>query len=185
MKNMMMMALATTALGLAGCGSKTTTTDQTVAVNASENDSAMAPAAMAPGQVFANAAASSDAYEIATSELAKTSASAAKVKSYATAMITAHNASTAKLKTVAAGLTPAIVPDPALTPEQQGKLDGLKGKTGKDFDTAYAAAQIEAHQMTLDKLKDYAATGDVPALKTFASGLAPTVAAHLNMAKGL
>jgi putative membrane protein len=58
-------------------------------------------------------------------------------------------------------------------------------KTGADFDTAYAADQVAAHQATLDALKSYSTSGDVPALKTFATGLIPTVTAHLNMAKGL
>nr|WP_237243577.1 DUF4142 domain-containing protein [Sphingomonas sp. LK11] len=37
----------------------------------------------------------------------------------------------------------------------------------------------------MDALRGYATTGDVPALKSFASELVPTVTAHLNMAKGL
>jgi putative membrane protein len=68
---------------------------------------------------------------------------------------------------------------------QQQKLDELKTKSGAEFDTAYAAAQVEAHQMTLDALKAYSASGDVPSLKSFATELVPVVTAHLNMAKGL
>jgi putative membrane protein len=100
-------------------------------------------------------------------------------------MIDAHTASTAKLKTTTASLSPAITPDPTLTADQQTQLDALKKLTGADFDKAYIDAQTAGHQQTLDKLKDYSANGDVPALKTFATGLVPTVAAHLNMAKGL
>ncbi|MEP7007177.1 MAG: DUF4142 domain-containing protein, partial [Sphingomonas bacterium] len=44
---------------------------------------------------------------------------------------------------------------------------------------------VAAHQATLDALKSYSTGGDVPALKTFATGLIPTVTAHLNMAKSL
>ncbi|MEW2849287.1 DUF4142 domain-containing protein [Stenotrophomonas maltophilia] len=47
------------------------------------------------------------------------------------------------------------------------------------------AEQTAAHQQTLDTLKAYAASGDMPALKDFATGLIPTVTAHLNMAKSL
>ena len=70
-------------------------------------------------------------------------------------------------------------------PDQQQKLDSLKGLKGADFDTAYASAQVEAHQKTLGILNDYAASGDNAQLKTLASGLVPAVTAHLNMAKGL
>lgn len=186
MKTLTMMTLATSALALAACGPKAAPADQNMTAGAGEttNDTATAPA-LAPGQVFANAAAASDAFEIATSVLAQAAASDAKVKTYAASMIKAHTGSTAKLKTTVASVSPPLTPDPALTPEQQTAIDGLKGKTGTAFDTAYAAAQVEAHTMTLAKLKDYAATGDVPALKSFAAGMVPTVTAHLNMAKGL
>ena len=57
--------------------------------------------------------------------------------------------------------------------------------SGAEFDAAYAKAQVEAHQMTLDALKAYAADGAVPTLKSFATELVPVVTAHLNMAKAL
>ena len=75
--------------------------------------------------------------------------------------------------------------DDTLNPTQQQKLDSLKGLNGAAFDSAYASAQVEAHQMALDMLKNYAASGDNAQLKTFANGMIPTVTAHLNMAKGL
>ena len=100
-------------------------------------------------------------------------------------MIAAHTASTAKLKATVGGMNPPITPDDTLTPDQQQKLDSLKGLNGTAFDSAYASAQVEAHQKTLDTLKNYAASGDNAALKSFATGLIPTVTAHLNLAKGL
>lgn len=100
-------------------------------------------------------------------------------------MIDAHTESTVKLKAAAGSASPAIVPNAALTSEQQATLDSLKAKSGADFDAAYIAAQVDGHQKTLDALKAYSATGDVPALKTFATTLVPIVTAHLNMAKGL
>ena len=177
-------------LALAGCGSKTETTsvDNTTVVS-SETDTTNlaipAPVPLSPGQTFANAAASSDALEIATSKLAQTASTSAAIKAFAGKMIEAHTGSTEKLKTAGAGASPAITPDPTLTAEQQSTLDTLKTKTGADFDAAYKAAQVDGHQKTLDALKAYSASGDVPQLKTFATGLVPTVTAHLNMAKGL
>jgi len=192
--------LSATALALAGCGHKeetttttnsvtadtssTTVADSGVADNSVVSDNGAVPAASG-GQAFANTAAASDAFEIAESQLAATSAHSAAVKSFAKKMIEAHTGSTAKLKTIASGLSPAITPDPTLTPDQQQKVDALKTKTGADFDTAYAADQVAAHQATLDALQSYSTGGDIPALKTFATGLIPTVTAHLNMAKGL
>jgi len=188
--------LSATALALAGCGHKeetTTTTNSvteqsgstTVADTNIPDNSVVAAPVLGAGQAFANAAAASDAFEIAESELAAASAHSAAIKSFAKKMVEAHTGSTAKLKTVAAGLSPAVTPDPTLTPDQQAKVDALKTKTGADFDTAYAADQVAAHQATLDAVRSYSTSGDVPELKTFATGLVPTVTAHLNMAKGL
>jgi putative membrane protein len=182
--------LAGSALALAGCGGSKTETSTTTNSVITEGDSltvdsnVTAPV-LSPGQAFANAAASSDAFEIAESQLAQTTSKSAAIKAFAQKMIDAHTGSTTKLKAAAASATPAITPDATLTAEQQQKLDALKAKTGTDFDTGYAADQVAAHQATLDALKTYSATGDVPELKTFATGLVPTVTAHLNMAKGL
>jgi putative membrane protein len=185
--------LSAAALAVAACGQKSGDTASNGAAggeasNMGAGDDAMlngtAPAASG-AQAFANTAASSDAFEIATSQLAQGSAKSAAVKAFARKMIEGHTASTAKLKTAAAAATPAVTPDPALTADQQQRLDALRGKTGADFDTAYAAEQVAAHEMTLSALKAYAANGEAASLKTFASGMVPTVAAHLNMAKGL
>jgi len=184
---------ATAAIALSSCGPKAPATTNTTTIDSSVSSTTLtnnadtmtaAPLASA-AQTFVNTAAASDTFEIATSKLALDNSTSASVKKFARQMITAHEGSTAKLKTVTAGLSPALTPDATLTADQQTKLDDLKGKKGADFDAAYAAAQQGGHQATLDALKAYAATGDVPALKDFATGLVPTVTAHLNMANAL
>ncbi|RDE06920.1 DUF4142 domain-containing protein [Sphingomonas aracearum] len=192
MKNLLILATAASALALGACGrseAPNTTAANTSAANEMETGNATAMGAetpaVTPGQAFANSAAASDAFEIESSKMALASSSSAAVKSFAQKMIDAHTDSTAKLKSTTASLSPAITPVPALNAEQQKLIDGLKGKTGADFDRAYLAAQATGHAETLELLKAYAASGDVPALKTFASGLVPIVTAHLNMAKGI
>lgn len=148
------------------------------------NDSAAAPAAT-NAQSFVNAAASSDRFELESSRLAATKAESSAVKTFAEQMISAHTQSTAKLKSVLAGVTPAIAPDDTPTAEQQSAMTSLQAAKGSDFDSAYASAQVDAHQKTLDTLKAYAAKGDNPKLQAFAKELIPTVTQHLNMAKGL
>jgi len=200
MKRSALILMSATACILAGCNhstdtTATTDTNTTVANvtddtsgNASDatatpdNSTAPAPAG---GQAFANNAAASDAFEIASSKLAATNGSAADVKKFAAQMIAAHTESTAKLKGIVAGLSPAITPDPALNSDQQAKLDELKAKKGADFDKTYVADQIAAHEQALTMLQDYSAGGDVPQLKEFATGLVPKVTGHLNMAKAL
>lgn len=175
------------ALALAGCGKKSEPDAQatSAAEIASSAGEAPAPPPESAGQTFANTAAASDAFEIETSKLAADKAASPKIKTFAANMIKHHTESTAKLKSVAGGLTPAILPAAQLSPTQQQTLDDLKTKAGADFDKAYAAAQVNAHQQTLDVLKAYAASGDVPALKGFATEMVPVVTAHLNMAKAL
>ncbi len=188
MKFTAMTTLSAAALALAGCGGERATTADTgtnVATADAGNDIAAPIAEATGGQAFANAAAASDAFEIATSRLALTNATSSGIKTFAQNMIDAHTSSTAKLKTAASSATPAITPDPTLTAEQQGKLDALKALSGKAFDEAYAAGQTEGHQKTLDTLRAYSTGGDVPELKAFATTLVPIVAAHLNMAKSL
>lgn len=181
------LALAATAtIALSSCGPKAATTNTTTIDSNVSSDTTTAVVPMAsPAQTFVNTAAASDAFEIATSKLALATSTSASVKKFANQMITAHEGSTAKLTTVTAGLSPALTPDATLTADQQTKLDAMKTSKGADFDTAYIAAQQGGHQATLDALKSYAATGDVPALKDFATGLVPTVTAHLNMANAL
>lgn len=186
MKHSIVIAASIIALSLAGCSKKAETPAADASPAATDAMAAPStPAAASPGQAFANAAAASDAFEIESSKLAATKAESAKIKRFAEEMIKAHTDSTAKLKTAAAAASPAITPAADLTPMQQQALSELSSKTGADFDRAYAKAQTDGHQMTLDTLKAYSANGDVPSLKAFATELVPIVTAHLNMAKGL
>jgi putative membrane protein len=156
--------------------------------NATSNALDAAGNALAPtptGQDFADKAAKSDAFEIAAAKLARTNAESADVKKFAATMIDAHTGSTAKIKAAAAKASPAIKPDPTLTSDQQSKLDDLGKLKGADFDKAYIDGQISAHEDALSLMKDYAANGDTPSLKTAAGEIAPVVQKHLDMAKAL
>lgn len=183
-------------LAVAACGQKTTTNSDMNASDMNMSDSTMMgdngmavndAAAVSPttAQGIANAAAASDKFEIESSKLAADAGASSATKAFATKMIDAHTGSTAKLKALAGSMTPAMTPDDTLSAEQQSTLDSLKPLKGADFDAAYKTAQVDAHSKTLDALKTYAASGDNAKLKDFASGLVPTVTAHLNMAKGL
>ena len=186
MKHSLLFVASLAALSVAGCKKEDAAApDAAVTTAASEQGAATTAAVTNPDQEFANAAAASDAFEIQSSQLAAEKASSAKVKKFAAQMIKAHTDSTAKLKSAAAAATPPITPEPQLTATQQQTLDTLATKSGAEFDKAYIQAQADAHQMTLEKLRAYSASGAVPSLKTFATELVPIVTGHLNMAKGL
>lgn len=184
MKHAIVLSVSALALSLSACGKKAEPVGE---ASPDAETSIAADAALAPSaaQVFANTAAASDMFEVETSKLAQEKGTVAKVKTFAGNMVKAHTESTAKLKTAASAAAPPLVPDAVLSSAQQQTLDALKTKTGADFDTAYAKAQVDAHQATLDALKVYSATGDVPTLKAFATEMVPVVTGHLNMAKGL
>jgi putative membrane protein len=186
MKHSLLFVASLAAVSVAGCKKEDAASpDAAIATTSSQEAAAPSAAVISPDQQFANEAAASDAFEIQSSQLAAEKASSSKVKKFAEQMIKAHTDSTAKLKSAAAAATPAITPLPQLTADQQQTLGSLQTKSGAEFDAAYIQAQASAHQMTLDRLRAYSASGAVPSLKSFATELVPVVTAHLNMAKGL
>lgn len=140
----------------------------------------MADAAASPAQQFANTAAASDYYEVEAGKLAQTKATAQGLKDFGGMMVEQHNASTQKLQAAAARATPAIVPVPTLNAQQETDLAALRAAEGEAFDAAYKAQQLAAHQVTLAAMTDYAANGEVPELKTFASEAQKVVQTHLD-----
>jgi putative membrane protein len=182
------------AAALAACGSRTgatvtNTTDTTVTTT---NDVAAAPAgdggmmaATPSAQQFADLAAKSDAFEIAAAKLAQANGASAAVKAFAAKMIAAHTDSTAKIKKAAAAATPAITPNPSLTSDYDTRLADLGKLKGADFDKAYVAGQIDAHNQALSLLQLYGDKGDSPPLKAAANEIIPVVKDHLVMVRGL
>lgn len=185
-------------LALAACGPKTENAVDSAANsagnalsdagNATSNAIGQAGKAITPtptGQEFADAAAKSDAFEIAAAKLAASNASSPAVKGFAKMMISAHTESTAKIKKAATAANPAITPAATLTKDQTEDLAELKALTGAKFDEEYIDGQVDAHEDVLALMQKYAADGTVPSLKTAASEIAPNVQRHLDSARAL
>jgi putative membrane protein len=183
------------ALALAACGGNETTTTTNTTDNISAMDvpadanmadnMAMADAALSPAQKFANDVGASDYYEIEAGKLAQEKAQAKGLKDFGKLMVEHHTASTDKLKAAGAKASPAITPNPALTAEQEANLAALRAADGAAFDAAYKTQQVAAHEKALAAVKAYAATGDVPELKKFASDAEKIVEAHLKKIRSL
>lgn len=138
---------------------------------------------LAPG--FLAQAASGDQFEIQSSQLALTASQNAAVRNFANVMISDHTRLSQAMgaAVAAARLRP---PAPTLLPAQQAMLDQLRAAgTGYSFDQAYQQAQIQAHQGALTLFQNYAARGDVPAIRTAAGQAVPTIQSHLAMAQAL
>lgn len=138
---------------------------------------------LAPG--FLAQAGSANEWEIELSQLALQMSTNPGVQNFANMIIADHTAMGQQVAAAAtsAGLTPL---PPALLPQQQAMLDQLRASgSGMSFDMAYQQAQIGAHQQAIQLMQNYAASGDVPALRTVASGAIPVMQKHLSMAQAL
>lgn len=180
---------------MAGCGETTgpTTVDEgmnnTALVSAPSDTGMMAndgmmmngsAMAMSPEQ-FVNAAAASDAYEIASSELALERIQSGELRQFAQQMITDHRKSSADLK-AAAG---SIQPQPNMTPAQQQMVEALRSAQGAQFASLYRDQQMQVHRQTLETLRGFADGGQDAALRQFAANTAPVVQNHLEMLEGM
>ena len=140
----------------------------------------LAGAAMAlPTPDYLKAAGASDLFEKQSAQVVLASTSNPKVKSFATMMVTDHSKSTAMVKAAAtkSGMAPK---PPMLMPKQQAMLAELKAAKGLARDTLYVTQQKMAHEEALATQKDYAATGDKPALRKVAGEIVPVVEHHIH-----
>jgi putative membrane protein len=65
-------------------------------------------------------------------------------------------------------------------------LDQLRSAgSGPTFDQAFQQIQIQAHQQALTLHQNYAASGDVPALRATAAQIVPVVQNHLSALQSL
>jgi putative membrane protein len=138
---------------------------------------------MAPG--YLATAASSDMFEIQSAQLAQQMSQNPAVQSFAGMLITDHTQSTQMLM-AAAQAAHVSAPPPALLPQHQALLDQLRGAgSGYAFDQAFQQIQIQAHQQALGLHQNYAASGDVQALRATAGQIVPVIQKHLAMAQSL
>lgn len=132
---------------------------------------------------FVTMAASSDMFEIQSSQLAVANSKQDGVRQFAEMMIADHTKASQELKTAAGE---ASVTLPAQMDEKHAaELEKLKNAQGEQFDAAYVQAQLAAHQEALKLLRSYAQGGDSEPLKAHAAKTAPVVQGHLEHAQRL
>lgn len=150
-------------------------------------DKTAAPAAPEPltDEQIAGITDAANTAEIAQAKLAQTKSKDANVKKFAAMMVTHHGEAKqkqAKLKLKAADSGPLT----ALQADAASMLNTLKSSTGKDFDHAYVAGQVDEHQKVLDtitgKLLPNAKNAD---LKAYLEEVRTRVEQHLTEAKQL
>jgi putative membrane protein len=145
----------------------------------------ISPALAQSTDEFVKKVAISDMFEIEAAQMALDKGADRDTKPFAQKMIKDHTKTSKELKAlVEKGKVKAEIPS-ALDPEHKKKLDDMKGLSGKDFDSAYDKAQVDAHQQAVSLFETYAKSGDNPDLKKWAAKTLPHLKQHLSMAQKL
>lgn len=131
---------------------------------------------------YVEMAASSDMYEIQSSQMAASRAQNETMRNFAQMMIRDHTNTSQQLMAAA---TAAQLPPmtPRLLPMHADMLARLEARTGADFDREYGRQQLMAHEQALALHSNYAARGDTPALRVVAGSAVPVVRQHLEMVR--
>ncbi len=131
---------------------------------------------------YVEMAASSDMYEIQSSQMAASRAQNETMRNFAQMMIRDHTNTSQQLMAAA---TAAQLPPmtPRLLPMHADMLARLQARTGADFDREYGRQQLMAHEQALALHSNYAARGDTPALRVVAGSAVPVVRQHLEMVR--
>jgi putative membrane protein len=141
-----------------------------------------AAADMTDPQVFAERAASSNMFEIESSQLALERATKRPVQEFAQHMIEDHTLAGDKMK--AAAEADGVTPPAAMAEKEQAQLAELEAAEGEAFDEAYVAAQVAAHDEAVALFETFSEQGD-GALRDFAAETLPTLQQHQTAAHGL
>ena len=128
-------------------------------------------------------AASSDMYEIQSGQLAQQRAQNPSLRTFG-GMLVQHHTQTTQQLTAAARASNTPVPM-QMMPLHAMMLERLRAQTGANFDRAFVAQQIMAHEMALNLHRNYSQAGDTPALRATAAAATPIIQSHLDQARQL
>ena len=133
---------------------------------------------------FVDKAATSDMFEIASSNLALERGNDA-TKAFAQQMVTDHTKTTSDIKGLIDAGKVAAEPPTGMTTAQNAKLKKLEALKGPAFDKQYGADQIAAHKEAVALFKGYSKSGKNLELKTWTAQTEPALEHHLEMARAL
>ena len=120
----------------------------------------------------------SDAFEIASSQLALQRSRSPAIRSFARQMIRDHSMTSQALGVPAGSAV-------ALDARHASMLNQLAPLSGRAFDAAYGQMQVIAHQEAVGMFAAYAQGGVDPAMRAFAQQVLPSLQMHLTMAQRL
>ena len=165
----------------------TTTTDTAGTTAAATTDNAKATmdemAKVTTAQDFVTLAAMSDMFEIQTGQMAKKQAGGKAARKLGQVLVKDHSASSRELMKLAKAAKLDVKAPAALDQRHQVIADSLKDAKGEAFDTAFAQAQVQAHQEAIALFEAYGKNGDNAEIKAFATKGLPKLKEHLAMAQ--
>lgn len=132
-------------------------------------------------QMFVTMAASSNMFEIESSELAKEKSKSKDVEEFADMMIKDHGMASRELEKTAEAQD-AKVPS-KLSAKHAQVIEKLEGMDGADFDRAYIQAQRDAHREAISLHTTYAKSGGNAELTALAEKMLPTLKKHADHLK--
>jgi putative membrane protein len=133
---------------------------------------------------FVKEAATSDMFEIQSSQLAQERGNAAE-KTFAATMIKDHQKTSDDLKSMISSREVTAELPSELDSSHQGEIDKLKSLKGANFSSRYDSDQQSGHKDAVSLFERYAKGGDNPKLKDWADKTLPTLRHHLDMANEL
>jgi predicted outer membrane protein len=120
--------------------------------------------------------------EIQVGQLAQSKGSTAGIRDFGSMLATDHSASNREAVSLASKLHITVPTDPS--PEDMRTYNQLQGKSGADFDRAFAQAMVDGHQKAIKLFTDEATSGTGD-LKAYAERTLPTLQKHLATAQQL
>jgi putative membrane protein len=105
------------------------------------------------------------------------------IVAYGQMMVTDHSAAKNQLRTLADSLTVTV--SDSLDAENTALKAQLQGLTGRQFDSVYINSQSTLSQNAITLFNDELSNGQHVRVKSYASGLLPTIQGHKTMADSL
>jgi putative membrane protein len=97
--------------------------------------------------------------------------------------VTDHEGKNSELMTLAQQKN--VTPPTSLDEKHRKMIDGLREKSGEDFDETYMEQQVDAHQKMIDLFEKAANDSQDADVKAFAQQTLPALQQHLQMAKDI
>lgn len=140
-----------------------------------------APTLSAQDQSFLQQAATSDMFEVQSSQMALQRSRNARTRAYAREMIDAHGQTTAKVGDLAQ--RNGVTLPTGLGPEQERAMAAI-GNTRRIFDSEYFRQQALAHQTAIEVYQTEINNGYNTEIKQYAQQTLPELQSHLQGAQG-